>query len=522
VGDSWACRWKELRLQRRRVPTQIVILLFGLFVLAACEPSTTPGAEHSPAITGFEAVDGECRGFETDPAVDLPTLVASEPEGSIFCLAPGTYRLTAPLVLKRGQKLIGAGGGEAVISGAKSVSATKEGRYWVIGGQSSLGTSMFPDTTTDQCRPVEGVDSNGMCVFKDQVFLDDTSLWQVGSLGELSSGEFFWDYAANRIYLADDPSGRKLEVSVAHDGISGGTEVELRNLVVEKFGNGVQSGAVSAGVNWLLTGVEVRLNHGGGVRMGPDTIVRNSFIHHNGELGIAGGQTPCSRAKGIVLEDSELSYNNTAGYNWGWEAGATKWTNTDGLIVRNNYVHDNYGNGLWTDGFNINTVYEGNVVEDNYGAGIEHELGYSAVIRNNEIRGNAFAHPYAAEGYRSGIFIAEARDVEVYGNTLEGNAGGIVALQQGRIGDACEIGLNNEVANLYVHDNTIVQTTNLAAGLRVTISDPSYYTNKNNRWEENTYYLDDLNAARFLWQSGYIDADAWRSFGLDESGAIFD
>ena len=90
--------------------------------------------------------------------------------------------------------------------------------------------------------------------------------------------------------------------------------------------------------------------------MGPGTIVRNSFIHHNGELGIAGGQADCSRAKGIVLENSELSYNNTAGYNWGWEAGR-QWVHTDGLIVRNNYVHDNYGNGLWTDGFNINTVY---------------------------------------------------------------------------------------------------------------------------------------------------------------------
>ena len=509
-------------MRRRQVRTRIALLLIGLIGLAACEPNATPGpaVEYSPAISGFEAVVGACR--ETDPALDLPALVASKPEGSALCLAPGTYRLTVPLVLKRGQKLIGAGGGgQTVISGAKSVSATKEGRYWVIGGQSSLGTSMFPDTTTDQCRPVEGVDSNGMCVYKDQVFLDDRSLWQVDSLGDLSSGEFFWDYAVNRIYLADDPSGRKLEVSVASDGISGGTEVELRNLVVEKFGNGVQSGAVSAGVNWLLTGVEVRLNHGGGVRMGPGTIVRNSFIHHNGELGIAGGQADCSRAKGIVLENSELSYNNAAGYNWGWEAGATKWVYTDGLIVRNNYIHDNYGNGLWTDGFNINTVYEGNMVEDNYGAGIIHELGFAAVIRNNVIEGNGFQHPVPGDVWGAGIFIAEARDVEVYGNTVEDNAGGITAVQQDRIGDQCGIGLNNEVVNLFVHDNTIVQATGVAAGLRVNISDHSYYTSKNNRWTNNSYQLDDLNATRFVWQSSHIDAEAWRSHGQDDSGENF-
>jgi hypothetical protein len=424
------------------------------------------------------------------------------------------------LVLKRGQKLIGTGGGQAVISGAKIVSATRDGANWVITGQSSLGQSAFPGTT-GQCATVAGRDPEGMCVFRDQVFLDDRSLWQVGSLGELTPGEFFWDYGANRIYLAEDPSGRRLEVSVVGSGISGGPGVELRNLVVEKFGNGVQTGAISASSNWLIAGVEARLNHGGGVRMGPGTVVRDSFIHHNGELGIAGGQADCSRAKGLVLEDTELSYNNIAGYNWGWEAGATKWVHTDGLIVRDNYVHDNYGQGLWTDGFNINTVYEGNVVEDNYGAGIEHELGYAAVIRNNQVRGNAFAHPYAAQGYRSGIFIAEARDVEVYGNTVERNAGGIVALQQDRIGDRCGIGLDNEIANLFVHDNTIVQTTGLAAGLRVSISDPSYFTSKNNRWEDNTYHLDDLNAGRFLWQSSYIDAAAWRSYGHDEPGGVF-
>ena len=122
----------------------------------------------------------------------------------------------------------------------------------------------------------------------------------------------------------------------------------------------------------------------------------------------------------------------------------------------------------------------------------------------------------------SGIFIAEARDVEVYGNTVENNASGIVALQQDRIGDQCGIGVNNEVVNLFVHDNTIVQATGRAAGLRVAISDPSYYTSKNNRWEDNTYRLDDLNAALFLWQSGFIDAAAWRSLGLDQPGAVFD
>ena len=106
-----------------------------------------------------------------------------------------------------------------MISGAKTVSATKEGAYWVITGQTSLGPERVPGRL-----PIRAARSRagprGMCVYRDQVFLDDTSLWQVGSLGELSAGEFFWDYGANKIYLADDPSGRKLELSVARPAAS--------------------------------------------------------------------------------------------------------------------------------------------------------------------------------------------------------------------------------------------------------------------------------------------------------------
>ena len=254
--------------------------------------------------------------------------------------------------------------------------------------------------------------------------------------------------------------GRKLEVSVAGGGISGGAGVEIRNLTVEKFGNRAQTGAIIASSGWLIAGVEVRLNHGVGDPHGPGHGRAGQLHPPQRPARHRTAARPLLReAKGLVLENSELSYNNTAGYNWGWEAGATKWTHTDGLIVRNNYVHDNYGHGLWTDGFNINTLYEGNVVEDNYGSGINHELGYAAVIRDNVVSGNGFQHPVQGDVWGAGIFIDQSRDVEVYGNTVEDNAAGITAVQQSRPGTSAGIGLNNEVANLFVHDNTIVQAT---------------------------------------------------------------
>jgi Right handed beta helix region len=189
--------------------------------------------------------------------------------------------------------------------------------------------------------------------------------------------------------------------------------------------------------------------------------------------------------------------------------------------VRNNLVHDNYGHGLWTDGININVLDAGNVVRDNDRMGIDHELGYAAKIRDNVVRGNGFEHPVQADAWGAGIFIDQSRDVEVYGNTVEDNAAGITAVQE-PAGDPCGYGIA-AVANLSVHDNTVRQPTGIAAGLRLlNESDQAYYSSMNNRWEDNTYHLDDLNAARFRWQPGYIDADAWRSYGNDRPGAVFD
>ena len=105
--------------------------------------------------------------------------------------------------------------------------------------------------------------------------------------------------------------------------------------------------------------------------MGPGTVVRDSFIHHNGQLGIHGGQADCAgAAEGILLENSELSYNNTGRLQLGVRrrgrpSGPTPTGSSCGTTTSTTTT----GSGLWTDGFNINTLYEGNVVEDNYGAG---------------------------------------------------------------------------------------------------------------------------------------------------------
>src|SRR5207253_9524779 len=101
-------------------------------------------------------------------------------------------------------------------------------------------------------------------------------------------------------------------------------------------------------------------------------------IHHNGQMGISGGGSAAS-----VFENNELSFNNTCGYDSGWEAGGSKWVHNGtagggGADIRNNWVHDNNGPGLWNDGANYNTIYEYHLVENNAGAGIDHEISFNA------------------------------------------------------------------------------------------------------------------------------------------------
>ena len=146
-------------------------------------------------------------------------------------------------------------------------------------------------------------------------------------------------------------------------------DVEVSGLVLEKFATPAQEGVISAyGSGWTITNNEIRLNHGCGVWSGSDSLVSNNFIHHNGQLGL------CGQGKDILIEGNEIAFNNTAGFDSRWEAGGAKWVNTESLVVRNNYSHDNLGPGLWTDSNNIRTTYEGNVVEDNADEGIFHEI----------------------------------------------------------------------------------------------------------------------------------------------------
>lgn len=298
--------------------------------------------------------------------------------------------------------------------------------------------------------------------------------------------------------------------------------VTIRNLVIERYASPLQMGAITAGGHtaseqrhgWVIEDCEVRTNDGGGIRLGDGMILRNSNIHHNGQIGLVG------ISNGGLIDGNEIAYNNTKNVNAGWEAGGTKFVASDGLVIRNNFVHHNKGKGLWTDIDNINILMEGNVVEDNTEAGIMHEISYRAVFRNNVVRRNGFGGPGWLWG--GGIVIANSPDVEVYGNRVEDNADGITGIHQsrgtGRYGA-------RDLRNLHVHDNTVKMSgsgdwNGQQTGIAQDTGTTAVFSSWGNRFVGNSYRLESLTALYFAWQNQNLQPTGWQALGQDLTGTF--
>jgi parallel beta-helix repeat protein len=462
----------------------------GSYVVIATAPD---GLADTSKVT----VNAQFTGTVIPPGTDIQAAVDANPPGTSFLLKAGVHRLQQ-IKPKDGDSFLGESG--AVLSGSRLLTAfTRSGGLWTASGQSQQGRA---NGTCQVEYPA--------CAFPEDLFVDDKLLLHVTSLAGVTPESWYFDYAAGNIYLGIDPTGHKVETSVSSAAFSGPARgVTIRNLIVEKYANSAQHGAIQGndGSGWTVEDNEIRWNHGTGLRIGDRMRVLGNFVHHNGQLGMGGV------GNNVLVEQNEIAYNNTAGYRVGWEAGGTKFVKTDGLIVRNNRVHHNWGNGLWTDIDNIHALIEGNLVVGNTYQGIFHEISYDAIIRNNTVEGNGFGH----QGwlYGAGILVAASPNVEVYGNTVRDNFNGITAVQQNRGSGAYG---PHEITNLYVHDNVVTMRTG-KSGMGQDIGDPSYFTTRNNRWARNTYYLGP-DGKYFAWQGRTLSPAEWRNAGQDVDGSF--
>src|SRR5437899_1972933 len=82
------------------------------------------------------------------------------------------------------------------------------------------------------------------------------------------AGRCDFDHAGGRIYFADDPTGRKVEATVAAFAFESlASNVLIRNVIIEKYASVAQKGAIQAqdALGWVVENCELRLNSGAGI-----------------------------------------------------------------------------------------------------------------------------------------------------------------------------------------------------------------------------------------------------------------
>jgi len=262
---------------------------------------------------------------------------------------------------------------------------------------------------------------------------------------------------------------------------------------------------------WTIEDNEVR-QASIGIAASTRAVVRDNYVHHNRRYGITGAGV------GLLIENNELAFNRTDTDFDGGDSGATKFVLTDGLVLRQNWVHDNQGNGLWVDINNINVLIEDNRVEDNWWVGIFYEISYEGIIRNNQVSGNGLHNPN--ELAASGILVTNSRGVEVVDNQVQGNGLGIVGHQWNHPSDDAgnsayyfpHLYGDRVLSSLWVHDNQIEMTagwSGVSAATRAT----QVFGSFGNRFEANDFSVPDPELAFFAWGGKRLDLAGWQAAG---------
>lgn len=306
---------------KRHPRLSVLGLFFLLVVIATTQPLPTI-AQAVGSVVSFEAENGAvntpstiindtqassgravnigsitntaCNGVQISPGQNIQAAIDANPEDTTFCFQQGTYRLEDPLDPKNDQSFIAAYG--AVLNGAKVITGfTQSGSNWIATGFLPSSPSTHGQCITDGCT------------YAQDIFFDGEPLTRVTDLADLAPGKFYEDFAANEIYLRDNPTDHVVEQAYASAIVdSSATGITIKGFIIEKAATISQLAAIqtrSNPANWIIEHNEIRYNHAGGVYANNGSIVRNNYIHHQGQTGIYGDYGA------ILIEDNEVSYD---------------------------------------------------------------------------------------------------------------------------------------------------------------------------------------------------------------------
>ncbi len=458
------------------------------------------GLADSAEVTVTAPTGGSCSGTATVvcPGDDARAKASAAGAGATLLFKAGTHRFVRIDALSN-QTFRGEPG--AVLTGARVLTGwSQDGSRWVVGGQTQQNTDYGKRT----CQP-----EYPGCNLPEQLWIDGLLQERVTSLSAVAPGRWFLDYGADKAYIGSDPTGRSVETSItpyAFDGSA--TGVRIVGLTIQRYATGSGNGTVDAKSGWTVDSVDVGHNHGTCIRVSGNNVrVRWSRAHHCGEQGIGG-----PARLNLLVYGNEIDHNNTAGFGPGGgdnKAAGLKVSNTTNMVIRKNNVHHNRAIGLWCDISCVDATYDSNTVADNDRRGIQHEISYGCVIAYNSVRGNGAGESGASA---AGIWIAQSSDCEVHHNTVEDNRNGIIGTDRDRGSGSQGPYL---LENMYVHHNTVRQTSGIAGGVQDQHSshDP-YSASANNRWQSNTYT--GTSSPVFMWKdNATLTKSQWQAAGHD-------
>jgi hypothetical protein len=297
--------------------------------------------------------------------------------------------------------------------------------------------------------------------------------------------------------------------------------------VFQHFGNAsspIWTQPVIVRRNGLVDGTEFRENFNSGLSVqGDNARIVGVYSHHNGRYGL--NVTPpcigCPSPSDVIIENSEIAFNNTRRLSVGDNADGTKFCcGTDGMIVRGNEVHHNYGAGLWWDGFNRNARIYDNVIYNNRNWGIFWELSYGGT----KIHHNTLANNGLGDGTSNWF-----GNVQLLISTSDGSVGSGIEIYENTIdGAAYPLGLLNHSSGtprtrrVYVHHNRMtlrVPTARVGAVAFDGLTE-IFAPTANNHFDHNTYRVPSLDAAYWAWNGQVLAWQQWQASGHDVNGTV--
>lgn len=236
------------------------------------------------------------------------------------------------------------------------------------------------------------------------------------------------------------------------------------------------------------------------IKIGHNNMHIRPHVHHCDQYGFGGG------GKGSTVIDQRNTHHNLQGKTKGGNAGGAKIVHSRGFHLLGGYIAFSNGNGWWFDIDNDGFLVEGTpehplLIEENTQQGCFHEIGGGGVFRNFTTRRNGHGSKRDWGFYDGAICVAHSSGpTEVYGVTSDNDFKGIGGISQ-------KARLPNRLGDLYVHDNTVINPTQKAAGY----TDAGAGVDASSiRFERNRYVFKSLADAEFTW-NGRLSAENWKN-----------